>query len=318
VPQAPGRFNTIAEVIMLEHNEAHMTSTKDMLASALRFMKRRIFTGGYARPVHRFLSLLHDVHSVLPKGKYAVNVSFDLEYAYNTPFWTNEFHTALEYGRTAHEHVGPVCAFLNDRGIEYNVQVVGMLLETDPTDVPYLDEAKRACIDTNRELFTLPQEHALYLRAPSVDVGLHGYSHRLMNTLSREEVESEFTSAQTAFTSYFGDTIPPPTFMSFPRNKVGHIDVLREHGIQSWRTNRHRTEQTEEIPLGLWFAPGTLGVHDLRKVLQYIKSTKESFFLHLWSHFTEMDKNTFVEHVTMIEEEGWDFINVRTLRERYG
>ncbi len=295
-----------------------MTSVKDMITTALRFVKRRVLTGGYAHPVHRFLSSLHDVHPVLPKGKYAVNISFDLEYAYNTPFWTNEFSTALEYGRVAHEHVGPICAFLNDRGIEYNVQVVGMLLETDPTSVPYLDEAKRACIDANRELFTLPEAHAAYLRVPSVDVGLHGYSHRLMNTLSPEEVENELTRARTAFASYFGDTIPPPTFMSFPRNKVGHFDMLTKHGVQSWRTNRHHTERKEEIPLGLWFAPGTLGVHDLRKILRHIKNTNESFLLHLWSHFTEMDRETFAEHIAVIEEEGWDFINVRTLRERYG
>jgi hypothetical protein len=303
----------IAEVNGLTHNVGYMTFLPNLFRSA----KRRIFSGGYARPVHTFLQLLPEMSTTLPKGEYVVNISFDLEHAYNTPYWEGEFETALTYGRRSFENFVPISTYLRDEAIPHNVQVVGLLLEKDLSDLPYMNRKQGELVRTHPELFTLTPEQSAYLTESHVDVGLHGYSHRLFSSLSEDEVRNELERARKAFATHFGERIPPPTFMSFPRNNVAHEDVLREQGVRSWRMNHQMTKGVKEIPLGLWFAPGTLGVTDLRKVLKRIRNEKESFLLHVWSHYTEMDVETFKAHIEVMREEGWKFKNVRDMRNEY-
>jgi hypothetical protein len=106
--------------------------------------------------------------------------------------------------------------------------------------------------------------------------------------------------------------------MSFPRNKVAHTDVLLELDIQAWRSNRQVVEDKNELPLGLWFAPGVLGVRDFRRLLRHLRQERPSFLLHLWNHFTEMDSDTFKAHIAVIMEEGWNCMSVRELNKKYG
>ncbi|SNZ15381.1 Polysaccharide deacetylase [Natronoarchaeum philippinense] len=73
------------------------------------------------------------------------------------------------------------------------------------------------------------------LRSREVDheIGLHGYSHMILGEpgCTREAAEAEIQKA-VAVAEEAG--ISPQTFI-FPRNKIGHIDILAEHGIQSYR-----------------------------------------------------------------------------------
>ena len=63
------------------------------------------------------------------------------------------------------------------------------------------------------------------------DIGGHGYSHRDFQSLSRKEVEYELSMLSSSFEK-FG--IKPQSFV-FPRNLVGHLDLLEEFGYKCYR-----------------------------------------------------------------------------------
>lgn len=75
------------------------------------------------------------------------------------------------------------------------------------------------------------------------EIALHGYSHMILGApgCTREAARSEIKNAVEVADEF---DITPETFV-FPRNRIGHLDVLREFGIENYRgRDAHWYERT--------------------------------------------------------------------------
>jgi peptidoglycan/xylan/chitin deacetylase (PgdA/CDA1 family) len=78
--------------------------------------------------------------------------------------------------------------------------------------------------DVNRQLWYAEVEH---------EIGLHGYTHLILGAegCTRDAAESE---VETALAVANRAGIDPDTYV-FPRNEIGHLDVLRKNDIRFYR-----------------------------------------------------------------------------------
>ncbi len=137
------------------------------------------------------------------------------------------------------------------------------------------------------------------------DIGAHGYSHKNFQTLSRNEAEVELSKIAIGLRR-FG--IQPKSFI-FPRNFVGHLDLLEKFDYKCYR---NRSEG--------WLADG-LFVEKKNKLYNiqpslYLNQSATPFILkklldvaiakkaplHLWFHlwtfgFKSSDTNKYVRNV---------------------
>lgn len=88
--------------------------------------------------------------------------------------------------------------------------------------------------DTDRELWYAP-EILDRIRSTTVEheIGLHGYTHLILGAdgCTRSAAQSEVEKALSV-ANHHG--INPETYV-FPRNGIGHIDILRDNGLQFFR-----------------------------------------------------------------------------------
>lgn len=76
------------------------------------------------------------------------------------------------------------------------------------------------------------------------DIGLHGYSHLIFSNVSRRSADAELAAAiQTAQNA----GIDPVSFV-FPRNEIGHVDLLADHGFEVYRGRDARWYEQRDVP----------------------------------------------------------------------
>lgn len=281
----------------------------------LRDLKRKVLYNGYAEPVHKFLTHIASSDTDPfhpPKGKYLINLSFDFELSLSTYFWDHDFMRAKEYGTRAKVHYAPILKYVRAQRIPCNVQVVGMLLDSEFTSPSYMDTAHKDFFLQNREICTLSNTDIEMITDDVIELGIHGHSHRLFTNMSSAEAIHEVRTAIKVLKERCTSVGHEGVFMSFPRNKVAHEEMLSPCGVYAWRTNTQTVTSPRIVPRGQWFAPGVLSVSDMRRVLVEIRNKTPSYFLHLWSHFTEMDVRLFIEYIDVFRECGWEFTTVRS------
>ena len=279
-----------------------------------RHTKRKLLTGGFAETVHLFLKDLEKQDGAFhhPDGKYVVNLSFDLELGFNTPFWEGDLRKALAYGTSARNKFLSILGYLRKERIPSNVQIAGLLMNEDLATLSLFSPAQREAIRSHRELFALSHEDMAMLTSPDIEAGIHGFSHRHFTELSSQDADYEMRNAVRVFEKKFGKA---PEFMSFPKNYIAHTDVVKKHGVKCWRADRQHPATDFEIPLGLWFEPGVLGASDLGRLLAKIKESRTGYFLHLWGHCTEMDVRVFAELLHVIKSAGWKCTTVKNFKQ---
>lgn len=283
------------------------------MLDTLRRVKRRLLTGGFAETVYFFLTELEKEGGIFryPENEFLVNLSFDFELGFGTTFWENNIEKSLSYGRVARKNFVPIMQYLNREKIPANVQIVGALLDGDASSLPIFNQTHRDVMSRKKNLFRVTEEDINLLNSPNIEAGIHGFSHRHFTSISAEDARFEMQNAVSNFEKNFGRKLE---FMAFPKNCVGHTDIVRQYGIKFWRSDNQHPLSEFEIPLGHWFAPGVLGRDDLKKLLSLIKSKRRGFLLNLWGHFTEMDARTFKELVEAIRESGWKFTTVKNFK----
>lgn len=86
------------------------------------------------------------------------------------------------------------------------------------------------------------------------EIGLHGYSHLILGDpgCTRDAAEAELRQAVTIAEEH---GIAPETFV-FPRNQIGHLDLLEEYGIRNYRGKDDR-----------WYEQ--ISFHSLRKPFRF-------------------------------------------------
>ncbi|AKH97421.1 polysaccharide deacetylase family protein [Halanaeroarchaeum sulfurireducens] len=81
------------------------------------------------------------------------------------------------------------------------------------------------------------------------EIGLHGSTHMQLGAdgCSRKQAEEEIKAAVETLQAH---GVEPKSFV-FPRNDVGHVDVLQEHGIKAYRGVDDRWYERGSIPNGV-------------------------------------------------------------------
>ena len=125
------------------------------MLNALRYLKRKILTEGFAETVYLFSKEIEKNGGVFkhPDGEFLVNLSFDLELGFGTTFWYGDSEKALAYGKAARRNFVPIARYLKESNTPANIQVVGRLLE--PSE--------------DRELFHLTDEDLELLKSPNFE-----------------------------------------------------------------------------------------------------------------------------------------------------
>ena len=78
------------------------------------------------------------------------------------------------------------------------------------------------------------------------EIGLHGSTHMQLGAdgCSRQHAEEEIGAAVETLRAH---GVQPKSFV-FPRNDIGHVDVLREHGIEAYRGVDARWYEQAAVP----------------------------------------------------------------------
>lgn len=204
-------------------------------------------------------------------------------------------------------------SLFHDYGFRATFAVVGHLM------IDSCDELACPCHLLDREL-VFGKELITMIRDAGHEIGIHGYTHKFFDTLSREEANREVSKAIQAAKN-LGISV---SSMVFPRNKVAFLDVLKQNdiscfrGADSWWFKRfpaflcrlaHYIDQyaaiappvssvIQESSHGLVNIPGSMFYMPMDGVRKYIplhsrvqkakkgidRAILESKIFHLWSH----------------------------------
>ena len=124
--------------------------------------------------------------------------------------------------------VGGLVALFDQFGVAATWAVVGRLLERD-------DAAARSTPHGER-IWYAPQvlERVRAARTPQ-DIGSHSYAHVYFGDTAREALRDDLVAARRVHDRH---GLPFTSFV-FPRNQVGHLDLLREAGVKVFRSVDH-------------------------------------------------------------------------------
>ena len=265
-------------------------------------IKRRTQGRKYALEVYDIIAASADkVDFPQLENNIYINLSFDLELGFNGNFYRNQFKNAIKKGAEALDNIKPICNYLEDSQIEYNVQIVGQLLTNNLSDHIFSSE-QIGVIKKHPEIFSLDHLTCQNLSNSLVELGSHGFSHRIFKDLSREEANWELDKVIDIFEKRFKKR---PVFMSFPKNKLAYVDLLLEKGIPYYRSiEQFMSLDKGGMPLGMMLSSITITPRELDKILKIIKQNQQPFLLHLWSHFTEMSVEKFDQYIKVMKNNG--------------
>ncbi|EMA71067.1 DUF2334 domain-containing protein [Halorubrum distributum] len=174
------------------------------------------------------------------RGRFVISLDTELSWG--------SFDTAgVEYHKQAYRNTREVVDGLCSLFDAYEVPVTWALVmhlfddcdgnhELNSPQFDWVDwNTAMPCVtDTDQELWYAP-EVLERIRSTTVDheIGLHGYSHLILGAdgCTRSTAQSEVEKA-VAVANRCG--IDPETYI-FPRNEIGHLDVLRDNGLQFFR-----------------------------------------------------------------------------------
>jgi peptidoglycan/xylan/chitin deacetylase (PgdA/CDA1 family) len=86
------------------------------------------------------------------------------------------------------------------------------------------------------------------------EIGLHGFFHIPFSECSREVARAEVEQGIRAANKL---GITPKSFV-FPKNRIGHIDVLKENGIQIYRGKNKFHQREADQKLLVWMVNGAI------------------------------------------------------------
>lgn len=133
------------------------------------------------------------------------------------------------------------------------------------------------------------------------DIGLHSYSHRSYDNLTRDEAREDLAKGLNALSKF---DIDPDSFI-FPRNRINHTETLAEVGFKCYRTGRGGRIQnpvTNAVPaiavpgreeFGLVSVPGSLflaaparpvTILRFQAALGLWRAIRNDAIVHFWLH----------------------------------
>ena len=237
-----------------------------------------------------------------------VNLSFDLELALNGSFWRGDLKSSLAYSELALANIADILPRLNASHIQYNVQICGGLLEPDFSSLPFLSAEQGECLRSNRKMFLLDESLLNDLKRTNVDAGIHSFSHRDFQKLSRQEIIWEIEKSIETYRKYF---LAPPGFMAFPNNSPDNENVISDFSL-CYRANNNGVPPTKRsIPKGLYWHPLSLSPEELKKLIAAM-SGQRPLFLHLWQHFTETNAEQMQEYLNVLRMFDCRLVNMKS------
>jgi peptidoglycan/xylan/chitin deacetylase (PgdA/CDA1 family) len=161
----------------------------------------------------------------------------------------------------------------DDLGIPMTIAIRGQLNEVQSDAVDFIQRSK--------------MKH---------DIGAHGYYHRMFTQLTEEEAEEEMSLTALGMNKL---GIKPQSFI-FPRNKIAHLNILRQFGYCCFRgtsifeenekTNYFIKKQYDmvNIPSTIFVGGENLTSFFLNKMLEI--SVQKKLPLHIWFHLWNFGK----------------------------
>lgn len=173
-----------------------------------------------------------------------------------------------------------------------------------------------SALDPGGRLHFAPDLVELVARAPGQELGSHSFSHYFFGEpgFVRRDAIADAKAVAALFERKFG--MPPRSFV-FPRNQIGFVDVLEQHGLRRVRTNPDAAAWNAPIGVRNWgplramrFAESFFGVRPASRVGTALPASgflrlglpdalfrahrravshaasrlREHEFLHLWFH----------------------------------
>lgn len=178
-------------------------------------------------------------------------LSFDTELAWGSFDRGGLERYADDYRRTP-AVVDRLCSLLDRHEIPATWALVGHLLEdcggehetVTATQREWLSDAP-CTTGVDRSLWYAPDLLERIENSELIhDVGLHGYSHLPLSDVDRDTAEVEVEAARAVARSAGLD---PASFV-FPRNRIGHVDVLAAAGFEAYRGRDDRWYERRSIP----------------------------------------------------------------------
>lgn len=229
-----------------------------------------------------------------------------------------------------HEEVGLVNQGKNDRNVSTtkSERQIGRIEQTGlPLVLDVFDSFEvPATFAVRGQLFEVsPQTvEAITVRPIAHDIAGHGYYHRSFAALTGEESSAELGMLQNAMRK-FG--LQPESFV-FPRNRIGHLDLLPSFGYLCFRgaggfpNNRMSMDRVS----GLWRLNPTLFVNSasntalIEKIIDIcsVHRAPAHFWFHIWnfgSDKSEMEHalgrvmRPLLAHISKLKHEGRITIN---------
>ena len=155
-------------------------------------------------------------------------------------------------------------------------QLMGRVLRPRPRPPQYLDPRlappkELPSLDPAGRLHFAPDLVELVARAPGQELGSHSFSHFFYGEpgFVCRDATADATAVAELFERKFGS--PPRSFV-FPRNQVGFVDVLEQHGLRHVRTNPATAVWNAPIGVREWgplravrFAESFIGMSPARR-----------------------------------------------------
>lgn len=184
-------------------------------------------------------------------------ISLDTELAWGT-FDKGNVERYEEAYRNTPEVIDRLCELFDEYEIPATWAVVSHLLEDcdgnhsdrTPPDIEWIDDwfSELPCASgMDEDLWYAPWLiDRIQDCETDQEIGLHGSTHMQLGAdgCSRQHAREEIGAAVETLRSY---GVEPKSFV-FPRNDVGHVDVLRDHGIQAYRGVDARWYERESVP----------------------------------------------------------------------
>ena len=138
------------------------------------------------------------------------------------------------------------------------------------------------------------------IAAEGHEIGLHGYSHKAMETMSRQEITQEI---QRVFSQL---------------QDIGPINFLRTPG---GRSNKCVQAATAEFDLSILYwsvDPQDWATHDVKKIVEYVTSQVRDGDVILMHDMSNSSVEAALIIIDRLQNQGFQFITVSELAEKRG
>lgn len=240
----------------------------------------------------------------LPQNKGIFCISIDTELLWGR--WDLNYQPFIARARKERVIIKNLLELFKKYNIPATWAIVGKLFTRPPKSTK------------NAKLWYAPDLIQMIREYPDQEIASHSFSHIIFNQCSNQQAENDIKNCVKVARE---QGLKLTSFV-FPRNKIGHLEILKKHGftsfrgqdLRNWELLFHSTPPVYGVKIesGLVNIPGSMyfvsarglkyfippGLRRFKAKLGIDKSIKEKKVFHLWVHpvdFTDNTESLFAE-----------------------